>query len=49
MAYYITGDWKVDYVFSHTCPLVYRPNRRNEECQEKIDLSTEEWMKLQRN
>ena len=37
-------DWKVDYVFSHTCPLVYRPNRRNEECQEKIDLSTEEWM-----
>lgn len=44
MAYYITGDWKVDYVFSHTCPLVYRPNRRNEECQEKIDLSTEEWM-----
>lgn len=26
------------------CPLVYRPNRRNEECQEKIDLSTEEWM-----
>ena len=36
-------DWKVDYVFSHTCPLVYRPNRRNEECQEKIDLSTEEW------
>ena len=42
-------DWKVDYVFSHTCPLVYRPNRRNEECQEKIDLSTEECMKLQRN
>ena len=37
-------DWKVDYVFSHTCPLVYRPNRRNEKCQEKIDLSTEEWM-----
>ena len=37
-------DWKIDYVFSHTCPLVYRPSQESVINFEKIDLSTEEWM-----
>lgn len=34
--------WKVDYVLSHTCPLVYRPRQMTESRQ--IDYSTEEWL-----
>ena len=37
-------DWKIDYVFSHTCPLVCRPSQESVINFEKIDLSTEEWM-----
>lgn len=37
-------DWKIDYVFSHTCSLVYRPSQESVINFEKIDLSTEEWM-----
>ena len=37
-------DWKIDYVFSHTCPLVYRPSQESVINFERIDLSTEEWM-----
>ena len=33
--------WKVDYVFSHTCPLLYRPRQTH---LRGIDQSTEEWM-----
>lgn len=38
--------WRVDYVFSHTCPLLYRPRQTH---LRGIDQSTEEWMKLQKN
>ena len=41
---HIVVDWKIDYVFSHTCPLVYRPSQESVINFEKIDLSTEEWM-----
>ena len=37
-------DWKIDYVFSHTCPLVYRPSQESVVNFENIDSSTEEWM-----
>ena len=37
-------DWKIDYVFSHTCPLVHRPSQESVVNFENIDLSTEEWM-----
>ena len=37
-------DWKIDYVFSHTCPLVYRPSQESVINFENIVLSTEEWM-----
>ena len=37
--------WRVDYVFSHTCPLLYRPRQTH---LRGIDQSTEEWMKLQK-
>lgn len=44
----IKQKWKVDYVFSHTCPFNYRPteaflNIRN---QNIIDNSTEKWLQL---
>ena len=36
--------WKVDYVFSHTCPLLYEPTPKEVIGFEKIDRSTEEWL-----
>lgn len=38
--------WKVDYVFSHTVPLKYVPERKLLPfiCQEEVDKSTEEWL-----
>ena len=37
------NDWKMDYVFSHTCPIVYALEKKNYGFG-KIDTSTEEWM-----
>ena len=38
--------WKVDYVLSHTCPLVYRPEKSLYTLSDpkSIDLSTERWL-----
>lgn len=36
-------DWKVDYVFSHTCPSIYVPSEK-ENAFGKVDHSTEEWL-----
>ena len=39
-------DWKVDAVFSHTCPYKYRPLEAmlHGLDQSKVDTSTEEWL-----
>lgn len=39
-------NWKVDYVFSHTCPLVYEPTDLflSGIDQSKVDKSTEQWL-----
>lgn len=39
-------DWKVDLVFSHTCPYKYRPTEAmlHGLDQSKVDTSTEEWL-----
>lgn len=38
--------WKVDYVFSHTCPYDYRPTHLFSEHidQDSVDYSTEKWL-----
>lgn len=40
------AEWKVDYIFSHTCPLVYEPTDLLSEfiSWDKVDKSTEEWL-----
>lgn len=40
------SNWKVDYVFSHTCPFNYRPKETFSKILDfdKIDTSTEEWL-----
>lgn len=40
------AEWKVDYVFSHTCPLKYEPTDLFLEFidQSQVDKSTEEWL-----
>lgn len=42
----IANEWKVQYVFSHTCPLEYEPVELflDLENQEKADKSTEKWL-----
>lgn len=39
-------DYKIDYVFSHTCPMMYEPSDLflNFIDQSKVDKSTEEWL-----
>lgn len=39
-------DWKIDYVFSHTCPRKYEPRELFLDCidQSKVDKSTEQWL-----
>ena len=40
------ADWKIDAVFSHTCPYKYRPLEAmlHGLDQSKVDTSTEEWL-----
>lgn len=39
-------NWKIDYIFSHTCPYQYRPIHLFLSCvdQKKVDNSTELWL-----
>ena len=39
-------DWKIDYVFSHTCPFKYEPTELFADFveQKEVDKSTEIWM-----
>ena len=41
-----TVNWKVDYVFSHTAPLLYEPKELFLDFidQKKVDKSTEKWL-----
>lgn len=41
-------DWTVDYVLSHTCPLLFEPTDLflSSIDQSKVDQSTEEWMSM---
>ena len=40
------ADWKVDYVFSHTCPYKYTPTEAFLPGLDRstVDISTEEWL-----
>lgn len=40
------ADWKVDYVFTHTCPLQYEPTEvfLSWIDQHKVDKTTEDWL-----
>lgn len=42
------AEWNIDYVFSHTCPLVYEPTDLFLEfiSQGRVDKSTEEWLSI---
>lgn len=45
------NNWKIDYIFSHTCPFNYRPfNTFKGLMDTGIDTSTEEWLqKIENN
>lgn len=42
----VQENWKVDYVFSHTCPLMYKPREKYQDILDtkEIDESTEQWL-----
>lgn len=47
----VKNNWKIDFIFSHTCPYNYRPQETFSKILDfdKIDTSTEEWLQSLEN